>query len=134
MWVLDTNVVGGLLRGDEGLVTHLARTDRRSIRVPEPVWAEILYGLEKLPPSRKRETLRGRYRDAREELTTATWTTEVSEAFGQLKATLERRGTRLDDFDLAIAAHAVALDATLVTANVRHLARIDGLELEDWSR
>jgi tRNA(fMet)-specific endonuclease VapC len=108
--------------------------DRRSVRVPEPVWAEIVYGLEKLPPSRKRETLRGRYRDAREELTTTPWTAEVSEAFGQLKATLEKRGARLDDFDLAIAAHAVALDATLVTANLRHLARIDGLEIEDWSR
>jgi tRNA(fMet)-specific endonuclease VapC len=134
MWVVDTNVVGGLLRGDEGLITHLARMDRRSVRVPEPVWAEIVYGLEKLPPSRKRETLRGRYRDAREELTTTPWTAEVSEAFGQLKATLEKRGARLDDFDLAIAAHAVALDATLVTANLRHLARIDGLEIEDWSR
>lgn len=134
MWVLDTNVLGGVLRGDEALVSRLARLDRRTVRIPEPVWAEILYGLEKLPPSRKRETLRSRYQNAREELTTTPWTEGVSEVFGQLKATLERKGTRLDDFDLAIAAHAIAVDATLVSANLRHLGRIDGLDLEDWSR
>jgi hypothetical protein len=46
----------------------------------------------------------------------------VSHAYGRIKATLERRGTRRDtrieDFDAAIAAHAVAFGSTLVTANL----------------
>ena len=33
----------------------------------------------------------------------------------------------------AIAAHALALDATLVTANVDHMLRVPGLLIEDWS-
>jgi tRNA(fMet)-specific endonuclease VapC len=52
---------------------------------------------------------------------------------GRIKATLERRGTRIEDFDAAIAAHALALDATLVTANVDHMIRVPGLIVEDWS-
>jgi tRNA(fMet)-specific endonuclease VapC len=60
------------------------------------------------------------------------WSSEVSDAFGHLKASLEAKGQRLEDFDLAIAAHALAHDAVLVTANVRHLGRIDELEVEDW--
>lgn len=49
-----------------------------------------------------------------------------------MKALLEKRGGRIDDFDLAIAAHALAFDATLVTANRKHLARIPGLKVETW--
>ena len=36
-------------------------------------------------------------------------------------------------FDAAIAAHALALEATLVTANVDHMIRVPGLRVEDWS-
>ena len=67
------------------------------------------------------------------ELPRAEWTDAVSQMFGRIKATLERRGTRIEDFDAAIAAHALALDATLVTANVDHMIRVTGLRVEDWS-
>ena len=53
-------------------------------------------------------------------------TDAVSQSFGSIKATLERRGTRIEDVDAAIAAHALALDATLVTANVDHMIRVQG--------
>ena len=67
------------------------------------------------------------------ELPRAEWTDAVSQMFGRIKATLERRGMRIEDFDAAIAAHALALDATLVTANVDHMIRVPGLLVEDWS-
>ena len=47
---------------------------------------------------------------------------------------MERRGEPLEDFDLAIAAHALAHGAILVSANRRHMGRIDGLTVEDWAR
>lgn len=39
----------------------------------------------------------------------------------------------IEDFDVAVAAHAVAYRAVLVTAKVRHMSRIAGLVVEDWS-
>ena len=51
-----------------------------------------------------------------------------------IAATLERRGTRIEDFDAAIAAHALAVGATLVTANLDHMTRVAGLRVEDWGR
>ena len=51
---------------------------------------------------------------------------------GVVKADLERRGRRLDDFDVAIAAHAVVYDGVLATANVSNFERIRGLEIEIW--
>ena len=131
-YVLDTNVLAALMRGDERVITRLERVTRPMVAVPEPAWSEIAYGLSRMPPSRRRERLSGRYALLREQLPTAPWTSEVTDAFGTLKSSLERKGQRLEDFDLAIAAHALAAEAVLVTANVRHLARITELQVEDW--
>ena len=60
------------------------------------------------------------------------WSDEVSRTFGQTKAALERKGMRLEDFDVAVAAQALALGATLVTDNTEHMKRIRGLDLENW--
>jgi predicted nucleic acid-binding protein len=39
----------------------------------------------------------------------------------------------VDDFDLAIAAHAIVHEAAVVTRNTRHFARIRSLRVEDWT-
>jgi tRNA(fMet)-specific endonuclease VapC len=60
------------------------------------------------------------------------WDDAVSARFGEIKAIVERQGRRVDDFDLAIAAHATG-GAVLVTHDTRHFARVPGLTVEDWS-
>jgi predicted nucleic acid-binding protein len=61
------------------------------------------------------------------------WSDKVSEAFGTIKATLERRGERIEDFDAAVAAHAIAEGAVSVTANLKHMVRVPDLKIADWS-
>lgn len=96
--------------------------------------AEIAFGIERLPRSKRRTALQARFDLLCAALPRADWTDAVSQTYGRIKATLERRGTRIEDFDAAIAAHALAHNATLVTANLDHMTRIPGLRLEDWSR
>lgn len=131
-YVLDTNVLAALMRADARVSARLERASRQRVAVPEPVWAELSYGLARLPQSKRRDGLRARLALLREELPTCAWSAAVSDAFGELKALLEARGQRLEDFDLAIAAHALALGGVLVTANVRHLGRVQELRVEDW--
>lgn len=133
IWVLDTNVVSALLEGDPVVLAALERVSRAKVGVPEPVFAELTYGIERMQPSRRRALLELRYSAIRNELAPMTWTPAVTEAFGRIKAQVERRGVRLEDFDVAIAAHAVATGATLVTANLKHLRRVEGLRCESWS-
>ena len=52
--------------------------------------------------------------------------------YAYLRHRLERKGTPISGNDMLIAAHALSLDATLVTANTREFARIEGLKLENW--
>ncbi|CAN5795578.1 type II toxin-antitoxin system VapC family toxin [soil metagenome] len=53
----------------------------------------------------------------------------VARVFGQLRADLERAGTRLDDADLQIASTALHHGLELVTGNVRHFQRVPGLHV-----
>ncbi len=133
IYVLDTNAVSALMKGTAAVVERLAATAPADVSVPQPVLAEIAFGIERLPRSKRRAALQSRFDLISAELPRAEWTDAVSQMFGRIKATLERRGTRIEDFDAAIAAHALALDATLVTANVDHMIRVPGLRVEDWS-
>jgi tRNA(fMet)-specific endonuclease VapC len=134
MYVLDTNAVSALMKGNAAFVERLATQTPADVAVPQPVIAEIAFGIERLPRSRRRSVLQSRFDLICSELPRAEWTDAISQAYGRIKATLERRGTRIEDFDAAIAAHAVATGAVLVTANRDHMARVPGLQVEDWSR
>ena len=131
-YVLDTNAVSALMKGASAVVDRLTATAPGDVGIPQPVVAEIAYGIERLPRSKRRQALQGRFDLVCSELQRVEWTDAVSLAYGRIKAALERRGSRIEDFDAAIAAHALALGATLVTSNVEHMARVPGLRVEDW--
>ena len=92
------------------------------VLLPHPVVAEIAYGIARLPRSKRQRLLEERFGAI-----TGTFRAksngpnEVSTAFGEIKALLERRKRRIEDFDAAIAAHAIANEATLVSANSENM-------------
>jgi predicted nucleic acid-binding protein len=49
-----------------------------------------------------------------------------------MKSSLEQSGSPLDDMDLMIAATALLDNLVLVTNNLKHFQRIDGLKIENW--
>jgi tRNA(fMet)-specific endonuclease VapC len=132
-YVLDTNAVSALMRGDSVLIERLRKHRKTDLTMPGPVLAEIAYGIERLPKSKRREALRERYDLIRGEIGREPWTDAVSAHFGSIKAALEKRGERIEDFDAAIAAHALASGAVLVTANIGQMMRVPGLVVEDWA-
>jgi tRNA(fMet)-specific endonuclease VapC len=107
-FVLDTNVVSALMKGEPRVVQRLRQIRKEEVSVPQPVLAEITYGIERLPESKRRRVLQELFDLVRSELARTSWTDEVSESFGSIKAALERQGRRIEDFDAAIAAHALA--------------------------
>ncbi len=54
-------------------------------------------------------------------------------AYGRLRTALERRGEVIGAHDMLIAAHALALGATLITNNEREFRRVKGLKVGNWA-
>lgn len=52
--------------------------------------------------------------------------------YGCLRHELETKGLQIGSMDLLIAAHALSLDATLVSNNIAHFSRVHGLKLISW--
>jgi tRNA(fMet)-specific endonuclease VapC len=131
-YVLDTNAVSAAMKGEPSVMARMQATGKKNLCVPEPVYAEIAYGIERLPKSKKKAALEARYKLIFDELGSIPWTHSVTERYGTIKAQLEHKGKRIEDFDAAIAAHALAMGAVLVTANLEHMTRVPGLVVEDW--
>lgn len=131
-YLLDTNTLSLAMKGDREVCARLLTHSRPDVLLPQPVIAEIRYGLSRMKKSKRLDALTQRFDLFLNRAMRAEWTDEVSRAFGILKVDLERKGSRIEDFDVAIAAHAIVLDGTLVSTNEKHMARIPGLRLENW--
>jgi tRNA(fMet)-specific endonuclease VapC len=57
---------------------------------------------------------------------------EAAQAYGSIRAHLERIGTPIGSNDILIAGHARSRNMTLVTNNVREFDRVPGLKVENW--
>lgn len=132
-YVLDTNVVSLLMKGDRTVIGRLKSVSRADVCMPQPVMAEIAYGIQRLSRSKRKDALASRFELLKSEIRRVAWSDEVSQAFGGIKSGLERKGERIEDFDAALAAHALAEGCVLVTANLKHMTRVSGLQVEDWS-
>jgi tRNA(fMet)-specific endonuclease VapC len=60
------------------------------------------------------------------------WDEKAAVVYAQIRAYLKVRGIPIGNMDMLIAAHALSLDATLVTNNLREFERIPNLKLENW--
>jgi tRNA(fMet)-specific endonuclease VapC len=133
-YLLHTVAVLALMKGSPGCLHRLAGARPSDVLIPQPVIAEIACGLARMPESARRIALRTRFELICAELPRAEWSDDVSFAYARLKSDVERRSTPIDDVDVAIAAHALARRATLVTAKRQHLTRIPGVTVENWGR
>jgi tRNA(fMet)-specific endonuclease VapC len=129
----DTNALSRHMRGSD---PALSARMREAIADDEfifafVVYAELAFGAEKALLAGERRPLERLHRLC-ETLPVAPLSGEVAETYGKLRARLEKRGERIGNMDIMLAAHALALDAVIVTHNVREFSRIPGLKVEDW--
>jgi tRNA(fMet)-specific endonuclease VapC len=131
MYCFDTDVLSAVLRRDPPLylIRRLAQVPPTDQATTTINLGELLYGAAK----RGSERL---VRQAREVVSTAAvilpFDTEAAEVYGPLRAQLEGEGRRLDEPDLRIASIALSRGLIVVTGNVRHFARVPGLDIENW--
>ncbi len=126
--MLDTNIVCELIRNPAGRAAQCARAAGDAVCISVIVAAELRYGCAK---ERSPQLLR-RVEDFLAEVPVQPFDVPADGSYGVMRAGLEAIGRPIGSNDLLIAAHAQALGATVVTANVGEFQRIPGLNVENW--
>lgn len=130
-YMLDTNTVSVALRGSPALDERLQRLNPADWCISAVTRSELRYGVALKPEATKL----AQYVEAFLNSTiTVPWDQSAADAHGSLRARFRRAGTPIGDFDEMIAAHALSLDAVLVTDKKRHFKLVEGLALENWIR
>lgn len=131
--LLDTTALSAAMRRDEGMTSFLRSLRPGDVATAPPAVAEIEYGIRRLVPgSRRRELLEAERLRVLSAIAVLEWTPDASGEFGEIKAHLEKSGTPIDDFDVAIAAVARSHGAEVITANLVHFARVPNLRARHW--
>ena len=126
---LDTNVLAAIASDEDGPVARRFSEHLPDCAVSAIVAAEVKFGLEKKPSARAAR----RSVELLELLPQLAWEAPADQHYAEIRLALERAGTPIGANDLFIAAHALALDAVLVTANEREFRRVPGLKVENWA-
>lgn len=130
-YLLDTNITSFMVRGaSPALSARIQAVPLDQLAVSAVTEGELRYGLARKPGA---TALAQRVDSFLRHVSVLPWDAAVAQHYGPLRASLESRGTPLASLDTLIAAHALALGATLVTNDRAFFGRIEGLVCEDWT-
>ncbi len=128
-YLLDTNTCIYIInRRPAKVFEHFAGRHVGDIAISSITGAELAFGVAKSGSQRNQDALD----KFLARLDILPFDEDAMRRYGVVSSDLEREGTPIGALDLLIAAHALALNATLVSNNLREFQRIKGLSLENW--
>ncbi len=130
-YLMDTNVISHIMQGrDVKLLAKLSKLPIGQTAISSVTLAEIEYGIQRRGSPTK---LRNALTQVMLHMDVLPWDAAAAICYGELSSSLETQGINLSDFDMMIAAHAVALKVTLVSRDkaFAHLPK-QRLKLEVW--
>lgn len=134
-YLLDTNIISHMMRNAEGAASFyleklLNSDSEHKFFTSIVVQSELLFGLAKSPTPKLLQA----YERQMAGLMVMPIDDAVSHRYAAVRLALSQAGTPIGPNDLFIAAHALALDCTLVTDNEDEFRRVAGLKVENWSK
>lgn len=130
-YLLDTNTISEAIRAQNPVLKRRLDTVYIGhLGVSAISEAELRFGLARLPFATRLNLLVDEFLF---HVTALPWDSTCAVCYGELRATLEREGRPMENLDIMIAAHAMALQLTLVTHD-KAFSRIKGLDVVDWTK
>lgn len=130
-FLLDSDTCVFWLRGQPAVEAWLNEVSPEEIGISVITLAELHYGAD---CSAQRDANHQAIDDFVSGVLVLPVDGSIARVFGAIKAELRRQGNLIEDFDLLLAATALANDLTLVTNNTGHFERVPGLTLSNWAR
>ena len=128
MYLLDTNIISDIVRNPNGeAARRFAELSSDDLCTSIVVSAEVLFGLEKGAGERMRRSMMA----VLDSLRILSLEPPVDKIYAHTRAAMSKIGKAITPNDMFIAAHALALDATVVTAD-QGFRLVPGLKVENW--
>jgi tRNA(fMet)-specific endonuclease VapC len=130
-YMLDTNIASVIIRGAPPLLRQRLQSipiELQTISVLTE--AELRFGVARKPGSTKLAALVDNFLA---HVSILPWTSKAATEYSILRLALEKRGQSLSNMDMLIAAHAKAVEATLVSNDAALLRLSKILSVEDWT-
>lgn len=129
-YMLDTSTCIAIIkRRPDTIQARLTALSVEEVGISGIVAAELWYGVAFSQKKKQNETA---LKDFLDYVTVLDWPFEAGKIYGRIRADLKGKGTPIGAMDLLIAAHALFLDAVLVTGNEREFQRVSDLKIENW--
>jgi tRNA(fMet)-specific endonuclease VapC len=120
--MLDTDAASYVIKGrSPGIAARLGELPPTAVCVSAITRAELMYGLKRLPAGHR---LHLGVREFLRLVRVPAWDVAAADHYADIRHALASAGQPIGELDMMIAAHALALDAVLVTNNMRHFARV----------
>ena len=134
MIIVDTNVASELMKREPDAAVRAWAQDvpRGQLCLTAVSLAEIRFGIERLPPSRRRRELEAMANEVFGDFSDQVLPFDATAAvhYGSVVAGRERLGQSINGFDAQIASICLARDATLATRNTKDFVET-GVDLID---
>jgi tRNA(fMet)-specific endonuclease VapC len=127
-FMLDTDTVSYALRGLRDVPARLLEHRPSELCMSAITLGELHYGAE----CRRSRRLHSLIETFAATVPAVPFDQAAARHFGRLAAGLAQQGKPIGPLDTLIAAHALALNVTLVTNNLRHFTQVRGLRIENW--
>jgi tRNA(fMet)-specific endonuclease VapC len=130
-YLLDTNTASYAIKGNVARVREqLLKIAMADVGISVITEAELRFGVARLPSAIRLKDLVEEFLLRVEVLP---WNSAAANRYAEIRAALERSGKPIGNMDMLIAAHALSVEAVLVTHD-RVFRRVKGLKIEDWSK
>ena len=126
--MLDTDSVSFVLREQGHVAERVLRHPSADLCISAITLAELRFGADLMHSSR----LHGLIDEFIHKIEVLPFDDSCANLYGVIASQLQKQGRMIGKFDVLIAAHAISIDATLVTNNVKHFSRVHGLRVENW--
>ena len=129
-YMLDTNICIYIIKKHPiHVLNHLKKQNISDICLSSITLAELEYGVQKSERKVQNGLALAEFLSPIEIMP---FDEVAAIEFGKIRSNLEKKGKLIGEYDLMIAAHAIALDLILVTNNIKEFKRVTDLKIENW--
>lgn len=131
IYLLDTDIcIYLIIKKNRNLIEKFKTTQKNHpVAISSITYAELQFGIQNNSKFMENQIALAEFLTP---LITLDFDEKAGIQFGKIRVKLQSTGKIIGPYDMLIAAHALSLQATLITNNNREYSRVEGLHVENW--